>query len=203
MPSDRDLICQIIQGDKTCTQCGSAQEAFETLYARHAGAIRIHVGRTVRDADGADDLVQEIFLRVWTRAEQWNGTGSVKAWLYRIATNLALNHLRDTNRHWHQSLEPQPEINADGEEENRAPGWLIDAASLGPVEIAEQIERHAILQRLVDTLPEEKREVLRLVHQEDMELHEVADHLGIPEGTVKSRLHYATRQLAQKWKEIE
>lgn len=209
MPSDQDLLRQIIQRDKSCAQdklCAQearAREAFQMLYARYAEAIRLHVVRAVRDADGADDLVQETFLRVWTHAEQWNGTGSVKAWLYRIATNLALNHLRDSNRHRHQPLEPQPEVNAEGEEENQAPGWLIDAVSLGPDEVAEQIERHAIFRQLVDMLSEEKREVLRLVHQEDMELREVADHLGIPEGTVKSRLHYATRQLAQKWKEIE
>ena len=72
--------------------------AFEVLFERYAPAIRRHLHSIVRDAPATEDLLQETYLRVWTRAGQWNGQGAVKGWLFRIATNLALNHLRTRKR---------------------------------------------------------------------------------------------------------
>ncbi|MHB0935987.1 MAG: RNA polymerase sigma factor [Armatimonadota bacterium] len=185
--SDEELIGRIVQQDA---------EAFETFYARHRDRIHRHLLRMVHDADGAEDLTQEAFLRVWTRAEQWDGRGACLSWLLRIATNLAYNQLRTLQRRRELPLEGTP----DDEEEQPAPGWMIDAASLGPEALCEQAERRDLIRRLVETLPEEKREVIRLVHEAEMELHDVADVLGIPEGTVKSRLFYARKLLAREWK---
>ncbi|MFN2230413.1 MAG: RNA polymerase sigma factor, partial [Anaerolineae bacterium] len=64
-------------------------------------------------------------------------------------------------------------------------------------------ERHERYRRLVDRLPEEKREVLHLVHEVEMSLQDAADELGIPEGTVKSRLYYAKQRLAQEWRDLD
>lgn len=79
------------------------EAAFELLFTRYNESLARHVCAIVRSEAEADaiaqDLVQETFLRVWTRAEQWSGQGSFKSWLYRIATNLAINHLRATRRH--------------------------------------------------------------------------------------------------------
>ena len=79
---------------------------------------------------------------------------------------------------------------------------MIDAASLGPEAMLEQAEQSELLQGLVDGLPEEKREVFRLVHEVEMDIRETAATLGIPEGTVKSRLHYTMKRLAREWKEL-
>ena len=76
---------------------------FKQLYAQYGEGILRHVARMVR-SDAAQDLVQEAFLRAWQRAEQWDGRGTFKAWLYRIATNLALNHLRTVRRRREQPL---------------------------------------------------------------------------------------------------
>ena len=62
---------------------------------------------------------------------------------------------------------------------------------------------HALLRRLLAELPDEKREVLRLIHGDELEIGEVARTLGIPPGTVKSRLHYATQRLARAWRDAE
>src|ERR671932_347450 len=88
-PSDPELLAQIRARDAG---------AFETLFARYRELVRRQAQRIVRDESAADDLVQEVFLRVWTRSEQWDGRGACKAWLFRIATNLALNHLRTVRR---------------------------------------------------------------------------------------------------------
>jgi hypothetical protein len=76
-PSDKKLISLIRTQDAG---------AFETFFARYSTAIQRHIAGIIRDAVAAEDLVQEVFLRVWLNAEQWDGRGPVKAWLYRIAT---------------------------------------------------------------------------------------------------------------------
>ena len=174
--------------------------AFELLFARYRERVARHLSGVVRDEGAAGDLAQEVFLRVWTRAEQWDGRGSFRAWLFRIATNLALNHLRTVRRRREQPLEIAPDPVSE-EDDARVPAWMIDAATLGPEAALELAEEQRRLRRLVEQLPEEKREVLQLVHEAEMELREVAAALSIPEGTVKSRLHHARRQLAREWNE--
>jgi len=193
-PSDQELIRQIVARDT---------DAFERLYARYQLAMQRHVVNIVRDASATDDLVQELFLRLWTRAEQWDGRGAVKAWLYRIAGNLALNHLRSVRRRPQQLLPaaptPLPKENWNDDDEFSVPAWMIDDAALRPdiaVVASEQKER---FWQMVDALPDEKRAVLRMVYDAEMDLRTVATELGIPEGTVKSRLYHGRRLLAEQW----
>ena len=189
------------QPDSDLARHIQAQQAWalDALFERHAGAIRRHLLRIVRDEHAAEDLLQEVFLRVWTRAEQWNGQGAFKGWLFRIATNTALNHLRSQRRRPQQPLEAAENFEAEGDPDT--PAWLIDNASLGPDQALEVSEQSARLQQIIRDLPEEKREVFHLVHQMEMSLREAADELGIPEGTAKSRLHYARARLSRQWQE--
>jgi RNA polymerase sigma-70 factor (ECF subfamily) len=191
--SDDDLMARCARGDAT---------AFEEVFARHEELVRRCVSSIVRDPTAADDLVQEAFLRVWTHGEQWASRGTVKAWIRRIATNLALNYVRSVRRRRQEPLNLPPH---SGEEEGDwpAPGWLVDATALGPDAVLELAERQARFAELIDRLPPGKREVFRMAREAEMDIREVADALGIPEGTVKSRLHYATRWLARNWKQIE
>lgn len=191
--SDQTLICKIVKRDAA---------AFETLFARHSMPLRQHILNIVRTESAAEDLVQEVFLRVWTRAEQWNSQGEFKAWLFRIATNLALNHLRTVRRRRQEPLEALPDEFGDEDERPSDPDWLIDTSSHGPEVMVEQAEQSQLLWQLVDGLPQEKREILHLIYQREMALREAAVELGIPEGTVKSRLHYSIRHLGREWKEI-
>ncbi len=174
--------------------------AFESLYARHRAAIRRHLQRIVRDADAADDLTQETFLRVWTRAEQWDGRGGCAGWLLRIATNLALNSIRARRRRREVPLEAPP--SSREAEEEAPPGWLVDAAALGPEDYCLREERLRLLRRLIHALPDDKRAVVRLAHESEMEMQDIAARLGVPEGTVKSRLHYARKALREAWHEL-
>ncbi|MBV9614872.1 MAG: RNA polymerase sigma factor [Ktedonobacteraceae bacterium] len=192
MPSDSELVAMMREHNT---------DAFEELSARYREIIYRHVLSTVHDSDAAEDVVQEVFLRIWTHAEQWNERGTFKAWLFRIATNLALNYLRTLRRRRQQPLET-PSDPLDEDDESSIPEWMTNHALPGPEIIVEQGERSRLLQQLVNGLPEEKREVFRLIHDDEMEMRQVAETLGIPEGTVKSRLYYANRRLAREWQDV-
>lgn len=172
---------------------GSDPDAFDALAARHEKAITLRLRDIIRDSDAARDLTQEVLLRVWTHADQWDGRGSLKGWILRIATNTALNYLRTVRRRRESPLEFSTE-----EQDYEA-----DTSALRPEEAVELAERNRLFRKLVDELPADKREVLRLVHEFEMEVQEVAEALGVPEGTVKSRLHYARKRLAREWRNLE
>ena len=191
--SDKELICGVVRGE---------QEAFSILFQRYRAVVHSHLARIIRDAAAADDLTQEVFLRLWHRAGQWKGQAAFRSWLLRIATNLAFNYLRTVKRRREQPIQLVPSSEED-EEESLVPNWMIDASTLGPDEALERSEQHNLLQGLVDQLPEEKQEVFRLIYDANMETREVAAELGIPEGTVKSRIHHARRQIARSWQELD
>ena len=186
--SDSQLILQIQDGDTA---------AFEELFARYRPAIQAHIVRIVREPTATEDLVQEVFLRLWTRAEQWQGSGSVKGWLYRIATNLSLNHLRSVKRRPQQPLEIPTD---DGDDDNPVPGWMVDASALTPEVQLEIVEQQKLLGQLINGLPSDKQDVFRMVYDDEMDLHSVANKLKIPEGTVKSRLYHGRKQIAERLK---
>ncbi len=186
--SDEILMRRVRRGDAA---------AFDTLMARHAEPVRRRLAGIVRDDHWTDDLLQEVFLRLWRRAGQWSGAGSVSGWLRRIATNLALNHLRSQRRRHRQPLPAR----ADADEFE--PDWMEDESAFDPSDLLEQAEMLQRFRESVDELPEAKRQVLRLVHEEEMDIAAAAAELGIPEGTVKSRLHYSMKRLAQRLGEME
>ena len=190
MDSDEELAKRVGRRDG---------QGFDLLMRRHDHAVRGHLLRILRDEAAAEDLTQEVFLRRWNHSDQWSGKGPFKAWLLRIATNLALNHLRTVRRRRQQPLAP-PQPTGDEDADNLVPGWMVDASALGPDEILELAEQHQRLGHLLDDLPEEKRELLRMVHHEEMNYEQVAEALGIPLGTVKSRMHYTIKQLSRQWR---
>ncbi|MBN1673191.1 MAG: sigma-70 family RNA polymerase sigma factor [Kiritimatiellae bacterium] len=187
MRSDEELMRGIRDGD---------EGAFQEFHRRHKGLVTGRILGMVRDEAVAKDLAQEVFLRVWQRAGQWKGKGKAKGWVLRIATNLTLNHLRLVRRLREQPLEPLPDP-LDEDEEPDVPSWMIDASAVGPDAVLQQMEERDLLKKRIDALSEEKREVLRLVHEAEMDVDEVAETLGIPKGTVKSRMHYGMKQLAR------
>ena len=193
MRSDQQLLTAIQDGDVA---------AFDAFVVRFEADVRRRLIRIVRHHDVAEDLAQDVFLRVWTRADQWSGRGTVQAWLLQIATNLALNALRARRRRRQRVFDGghDPDCEDQG---IAAPGWMIDESALGPDEAAELAERRELLQHLVGELSDPMREVCRLVYEEQMTVRQAAEALGIPEGTVKSRLHYAVRRLARAWREME
>ena len=174
------------------------QKAFAILFARYRPQVAENLLWITRDPNLAEDLTQEVFLRIWDRAGQWSGQGSFRGWMFRMARNLSLNQLRSKIRRREQPLEV-PTLHDEEEEEQGVPGWMIDRAALGADVQLERAEQRRILQELIDALSEEKREVFQMVYGDEVALREVAQRLAIPEGTVKSRLFQARRQLAEAW----
>ena len=164
--------------------------ALERLMERHEALLRVHLERYV-DAPTAQDLRQEVWLRVWQRAEQWEGRGSVVGWLLAIATNIALNALRTRRR-----VHTLDALMADDEWE--AAAALYESTAPAPEDEALWRDQLGRVMALIDQMPADKQTVLRLARLEDKPLPEIAAQLGIPLGTVKSRLHHAVRWLAER-----
>ena len=190
--SDEELVRGVIAG---------RQEDFAVLFDRHRADVQRHLRRIHRHHEDAADVTQEVFLRLWHRAGQWKGDGPLLAWLLRIATNLALNHIRSVRRRRELPLQPVADLEAD-EDDSRVPEWMIDASTLPPDEVLALAERRLLLRGLVTRLPEDRRKVIRLVYDGHMSTRQAASELGIPEGTVKSRIHHARKQIARSWREL-
>lgn len=161
--------------------------AFDDLITRHTNVLRAHLRRYVSQTD-AEDLLQELWLRVWQRAEQWQG-GKPLARMLTIATNLALNHLRRRPMLSTAMLEE--------DELNELSSTPADALLPGPEEEVIWREEMRRVSLAMEMLPEEKQQTLRLIRIEGMSLREAADALGVPVGTVKSRLHHAHKLLME------
>lgn len=201
-PDEADLVRRLQRGDN---------DAFATLYARHQPGVRRRALSIVRDEAAADDVTQDVFLRLWQRAGQWDGQGPLGAWLNGIATNQALMHLRASRRRREQPLDPDGGFMDRGfnldkrraDPEPSLPEWLREAASSGADIGYERRQRQRWLEHQVENLGPDKREVFRLVYQAEVEVRQAALQLGIPEGTVKSRLYHGRRQIAAAWRDLE
>lgn len=156
------------------------EEAFETLVRQHREAIyRVAIRMTHRHED-ADDLVQETFLRAYTSLQRFRGEASPATWLYRIVTNLALNLLR------HRSRFQRAAVLFRGESESVTPPSV------------DQDETRRAVQAALEMLPPSQRIVVVLFDIEGLSAAQIAEILDIPEGTVRSRLHYARRHLRRR-----
>jgi RNA polymerase sigma-70 factor (ECF subfamily) len=181
-----DLIRRIQHGDEA---------ALADLMAEHIGLLRVHLIRYVGLAD-ADDMLQEVWLRVWERAHQWDGRGRPLAWVLAIATNVALNHLRAR-----RPVLPLSELSGEDDDEVEAPASASDALLPGPEEQALWREKLSRVRAALDSLSPDKQVAVRLVRIEGHTIREAAVMLGVPVGTLKSRLHHAHRQLMEHFEE--
>lgn len=101
--------------------------AFDFLLQKYEARLSKHIEAIVRQQDTAGDILQAVLLRIWTCADQWDGRGSLKSWMFRIATNCALNELRRQKRTRETPL-PRP---VDEMQEEETPSWVLDAAAAG------------------------------------------------------------------------
>ena len=173
-----------VAGDVLAVQRGD-RDAFASLLARYQNRLYRYLLRWVREQASAEDLFQQTWLRVIEKIGRFDARRSFDAWLFAVARNLAVDHLR---RYRPDSLDEPREDSLPLLERCAA-----DAPSA--IEHVLQFEQAALVQRALESLPPIHREILSLRFEEEMKLEEIAEVLAIPLSTVKSRLGRALERL--------
>lgn len=174
MVLDQDLIEQMQKG---------SLEALGGLYDRHHHAVYRTALAITGEVDTANDLLQDVFLRLFRFADRIDSSRPLEPWLYRMTTNLAYTWVK-RNRRWFQPLEDLVD-------------WISGGEDNVPHILYERKDEWNQVQRAVSALPLQQRVVVVLYYLNDLSIQEISDILNIPTGTVKSRLHYG-RNLLKK-----
>jgi RNA polymerase sigma-70 factor (ECF subfamily) len=152
----------------------------------------------INDYDRAVDLAQETFLRVYTSAERYQATFSFSTYIYRIAHNLAISELRTRKR---RRWIPLPTFFSDKDSEEIEVEIEDKRQVRADVAMIEE-ERRAATAKAIASLPEKYRAALVLCDLEEKSYEEISEVLGLPVGTVKSRINRARNLLKEKLREI-
>ena len=168
--SDEALLKAVAAGDKP---------ALQALYLRHKVRVYRFVLRLSGDAALAEDIVHEVFLDVWRQADGFKAKSRVSTWILAIARHKALSALRS-----------RPEQHLD----ERAANAIADSADDAEM-ITEQQDRGMIVRKCLSQLSAIHREVLDLVYYHEKSIKEVAQIVGVPTGTVKTRMFYARKRM--------
>jgi len=170
--SDEVLIARIAKGDRL---------AMEELYGRYRVPVYRFVLRMVRNATTAEDLDSDVFLDVWRQAGTFEGRSAVSTWIFSIARFKALN-----------ALQRRPMEELDDEKA----GAIEDQADDPETALAKK-DKAAVLRACLLKLTAEHREIVNLVYYQHKSVEEVAEIVGIPEATVKTRMFYARKKLSE------
>jgi len=170
--ADVALIRSIAAGDK---------QAMQILFARHNVRIFRFLVRFVGDTSAAEDLVSEVFLDVWRHAGRFRGRSQVTTWLLALARNKALSALR---RRSTEELDDKTVAAIEDPQDN-------------PEVTIENRQTSEILLNCLTQLSPPHREVIDLVYYHEKSIDEVADITGVPQNTVKTRVFYARRRIAE------
>lgn len=171
-------------------------EAFEQLVAHYQDRVYNYVLRMVHDPVEAQDVAQETFLRAYQGLPRFRGASSFQTWLYRIASNLAIDAARSRKRRGIGLVSIDQPL--EGEDESEMVRDLPDENEHGPLDEALRQELQREVWRAVGELSDRLRPVVVLSDLQGLSYQEVADILGCPVGTVKSRLFNARNQLREK-----
>jgi RNA polymerase sigma-70 factor, ECF subfamily len=169
-PSDEALMRAIAAGDK---------HAMQVLYGRHNVRVYRFVLRLIADASLAEDVVSEVFLDVWRRAASFKAKSQVSTWLMAIARHKALSTLRGRS---HERLDD-------------CPMTAIVEPSDDAETITDNLDREAIVRKCLSQLSAIHREVLDLAYYHEKSVGEVAEIVGVPVNTVKTRMFYARKRM--------
>ncbi len=189
--TDEELLRRFGEGDP---------RAFEELMRRYQRPIYNFILRSVRDPEQASELVQETFLRVVQRSGDFLGGSKVSTWMYTIARNLCIDNSRKMVFRRHRSLDAP--MGSD-EGEGRSMLDTVAATTAGADREAIGTDIKARLVAAVDELPDEQREVFLLRELQNLAFKDIAEIIGVPENTVKSRMRYALERLQRALSEYE
>jgi RNA polymerase sigma-70 factor (ECF subfamily) len=177
--SDAELIDVSISG---------REESFEELVRRYQRPIVGYVFRMLGDYDSALDVTQEVFIKVYNSLHRYSSDYKFSTWLYRIAHNATIDHLRRNSANT-QSIETET---ADG-----AYQLQIESRDPSPEKDRERKEWRVEIEAVVKRLPTAYRELILLRHSQDLSYDEIAEVTGLPLGTVKNRLFRAREMMRE------
>jgi len=181
--SDRDLVATAVSG---------VEGSFEELVRRYQRPISAYVYRMVGNYESALDLTQEIFIKVYSSLRRYRSEFKFSTWIYKIAHNAAIDHLRRTATR-EQSLVMGPE-----DDQFDLP---VESKRLSPEQESERKERRGEIESVVRALPSNYRELIILRHSQDLSYEEIVEVTGLPLGTVKNRLFRAREMMRQQFVE--
>jgi RNA polymerase sigma-70 factor (ECF subfamily) len=166
--AEAELLARVAAGD---------ERALGALYDRMAPVAYGLALRIMGDADGAEDTVQEAFLRVWRRADRYEaGRGAPRPWLLRLVRNVAIDHLRSRG------------ARARAEHRGGVQAHEQPPSPERPDDLVLQKERRDVVRAALDALPPEQRRMIEIAYFEGLSHSEIADREGTPLGTVKTRI---------------
>jgi RNA polymerase sigma-70 factor (ECF subfamily) len=185
--SDAEIMLQVKAGD---------QSAFDYLVQKYRRPMISFLYRMAHNAAAAEDLAQEVFLRVYRSRESYEASAKFTTWLYRIATNLAVNHARDT-RH------ERPELTVSLDEPDEETGSTVELpdGKLTAEQAMVQKERMLAIRRKVEALPELQRLAVIMHKYQQMDYRQIAEVLKKSESATKSLLFRAYETLREQLKE--
>lgn len=174
---DEELMQRLVLRDLT---------AFRTLYARYSSLVYSAALRVVRDMQIAEDMVQEIFLRLWRKPESYTATrGKFATWLTSVTRNRAVDEVRSRGRRYrHETASPE-------EQERELPGLETDDPAL----TAELSDQRRLIVTALSQLPQEQRQTIELAYFGGLTQQEISERLNQPLGTVKTRIRLGMQKL--------
>jgi len=186
--SDAAMMLQVAAGDES---------AFNFLVRKHNRPVIHFLYRMVHNQAVAEELAQEVFLRVYRARDSYRAEARFTTWLYRIATNLAVNHARDTR---HERSAPTVYLDAPDEETGTSPDVADDEPSVEQRLVKD--ERMAAIRSHVMELPERQRMAVLMHKYQGMDYKQIGDVLKLSESATKSLLFRAYQTLREKLKEF-
>jgi len=186
--TDEELLAAYRDGDRA---------SFASLVERYQRELFHFLVRFLGDRAAAEDIFQETFLQVHQSADQFDLQRRFRPWLFTISANKARDLMRSQARRPTNPL--QASINS-GDDDSGQFIDLMESADAMPGEAMEREELQKLVQTTVEGMPEHLREILLLSYFHQFPYKEISDILGIPLGTVKSRLHAAVAYFADRWK---
>jgi RNA polymerase sigma-70 factor (ECF subfamily) len=183
--TDVQLMLDVKAGD---------EQSFELLLRKYRTPLVNFLYRMVRDTAAAEDLAQEVFLRVYRAREEYAPSAKFTTWMFRIATNLALNSLRD-NRHRRADISIDQTVEMGDEEQQP-----MDVADRAPTIEQELVARSRakVIVRAIYALPEKQRAAVLLHKYQELDYDEIAKILGCSESALKSLLFRAYETLREQ-----
>src|SRR5579863_5562544 len=186
--SDAEVMLRAKAGD---------QSAFDYLVQKYRRPMISFMYRMARNSAAAEDLAQEVFLRVYRSRASYEASAKFTTWLYRIATNLAVNHARDTRHE-----RPEVTVNIDEPDEETGTTLELPDASLTAEQNMVRRERLIAIRRKVEALPEQQKLAVIMHKYQQMDYKQIAEVLKKSESATKSLLFRAYETLREQLKEF-